>query len=65
MTVKSDNTNLTQRVALIAQSRYCRSCANWQRPEGGITIPITKGRGGHYWRCQACVTRRKAHLATP
>lgn len=48
---------LTERATAISQSRYCRSCAVYRKPEGGVLVPI-KGSNNTYWRCAGCQARR-------
>lgn len=54
---QADARALTERAVAISQSRYCRSCASFRKPEGGVLVPI-KGSKNTYWRCAGCQSRR-------
>jgi len=54
---QSEAKALTERATAISQSKHCRSCNQWCRPEGGVLVPI--GRTNNtYWRCAGCQARR-------
>lgn len=48
---------LTEKANTISQSRFCRSCNSWRKPEHGVRVQIGDSQNS-YWRCKGCSQRR-------
>ncbi|MBN9463459.1 MAG: hypothetical protein J0H00_19790 [Burkholderiales bacterium] len=55
------NRRLTERQALITGTRWCMSCSQYRRADGGSESEVSAGRGRRkrIWKCAVCTQGRR------